>query len=555
MVDDQGRTSTHSGLFAGLHAHGGAAHWHDEFGQRAAEDLTDEELAAQSLDWKMHNVQIVTLGVDIGSSTSHLMFSKIYMQLLGEGRDVHSVVVGREILSQSPIIITPYRPDNTIDTTVLAQLVNDAYAAVGASPADIDSGAIILTGEALKRENARQIAELFAAETGKFVCASAGHHLEAVLAAHGSGTVSRSRRDRQTLLNVDVGGGTTKFALVRDGQILGTAAIAIGARLIVKDESRRLTRIDAPARVVADHLGIRMVLGELLAAEDEERIVQAWTEILAGLIEGRPVEGLAAELLLTDPLPSGVVPQAITFSGGVSEFFFMRESRDFGDLGRPLAAALRRALSTGLIRLPVIMDPNLGIRATAVGASLFTVQVGFNLYVSDETMLPLRNVPVLVPRVDLEDEVAPARIAAAIRESLVRLDLADGEQPLALAFEWPGDLVLSDVRALAEGIRDGLPETMARAVPLVLIVDTTISVALGRALKEDLGIAGPVLSLEGVSVAEFDFIDLAPLIHPTEVVPVTIKSLLFAGGLDRRSVKQALYDAAMASQRPGARES
>lgn len=544
MTNEQRGRHGHSGLFVGLHAHpGGAPHWHDEFGQQTSEDLTEEELAARALDWKAHHVQIVTLGVDIGSSTSHMMFSKIFMQLLGEGADIHSVVVGREMLAQSPIIMTPYRPDNTIDTEVLRRMIADTYEAVGATPDDVDSGAIILTGEALKRENARHIAEMFALETGKFVCASAGHHLEAVLAANGSGTVSRSRRDGRRLLNIDIGGGTTKFALVRDGEILGTAAIAIGARLLVRDAERRLTRIEGPARQVADHLGIALEIGQPLAEGDEQRIIRTWVDILADIIEGRPAGSLAAELMLTDPLPADVRAEALTFSGGVSEYFFMRESRDFGDLGRPLAASLRAAISSGTIGLPVIMDPNLGIRATAVGASLFTVQVGINLYISDEAMLPLRNVPVIVPRVDLEASVEASPIAAAIREALSRLDLEDGEQPLALVFEWPGDEEPEDVRALAEGIRDGLPRTIAAAQPLVIMLDETIGAALGRALKEDLGIASPVLSVEGVTAREYDFIDVAPVIHPTEVAPITIKSLLFAGGLDRRSVKQALYDA------------
>src|SRR5205085_10677428 len=125
----------------------------------------------------------------------------------------------REPLWRSPILLTPYPDDNTIDSAYLQNFVHNAYLEAGLQREQVDSGAIILTGEALKRQNARAIADLFAEQTGKFVCASAGHHLEARLAANGSGTVSRSRRDRQTLLNVDVGGGTSKFAVVKDGEI------------------------------------------------------------------------------------------------------------------------------------------------------------------------------------------------------------------------------------------------------------------------------------------------------------------------------------------------
>jgi ethanolamine utilization protein EutA len=547
MTEFTRREHTHSGSFAGLHTHdGGAPHWHDEFGEHMAEDLSEEEFAARQLDWRMHNATIVTVGIDVGSSTSHLMFSRLQVQILGEGASARSVVVGREVLWKSEIILTPYSDEETINTRALRSFIADAYTAVGATANEVDTGVIILTGEALKRKNARAIAEMAAAYTGKFVCAAAGHHLEAVLAANGSGTVARSRRDGQTLLNVDIGGGTTKFALVRDGEILATAAVAIGARQIVKDKWDRVVKADEPVRLLAERLGIRLEVGEPLDPRDEEKIVQTWIDILAGLIDGQPPEGLAVELMLTDPIVSEVTPQALTFSGGVSEFIFMRETRDFGDLGRPFAKALRAALTNGKITLPSIIDPELGIRATAIGASMFSSQVGNNIYVSNEAMLPLRGLPVLVPKIALDGDFDAAKVAASVHDAIVRADIEEGEQTVALAFKWPGELEQDRVRALAKGVRDGLPGTIAQQVPMVLIADQTIGHALGAALKEDLAVPGDVLSFEGVSVAEFDFIDVAEVIHPTEVVPVTIKSLLFAGGLDQKSIKQALLEAARA---------
>jgi ethanolamine utilization protein EutA (predicted chaperonin) len=551
--------------FAGAHAHeDGETHWHDEFGEHRAEALSEEEQAARQLDRQKHNHQIVTVGIDIGSSTSHLMFSRIYLQLIGEAPDVQAVMVAREIMWQSPIFLTPYLPDNTIDLDSLTKFLVEAYESVGGSRNEIDSGAIILTGEALKRVNAREIAELYAREAGKFVCAMAGHHLEAVLAANGSGTVARSRRDQQTLLNVDLGGGTTKLALVRDGVVVATAAVAIGARLIARDEAGRLTRIEAPARLVADELGIRLTLGEPLAAADEQRLVQAWTEVLAGLVRLEPPVGLTAKLLLTEPLPSEPAAQALTFSGGVSEFIFEREQADFGDLGRPLAQAIRQALERNGFGLPAILDPTLGIRATAIGASQFNLQGGVNAYVSDEAALPLRNVPALVPRLELAGELPSEAVADAIRAALTRADLTEGEQPLALTFTLPGAGPNQPlVRALAEGIRSVLPNTVAGGAALVLVVNQVVThrfvtptvdvqvfrrqqpaARLGRLLKEELGLASAVIALEGVHVSEFDFLDVDQVVQPTEVVPVVIKSLLFAGGLDRRSVQQALREAA-----------
>lgn len=539
----------HGEMFAGAHSHdGGAPHWHDEFGTHLSEDLTDEERTARSLDWNMHNVQLVTVAVDIGSSTSHLMFSRLLIQLVGEEPNVRSVLVGREVLAESPIILTPYLTDGSIDIEELQDLIVGAYIASSAGSDDVDSGAIIITGEALKRQNAREIAEFFAFDTGNFVCASAGHHLEATLAANGSGTVSLSRRDGRTLLNIDIGGGTTKLALVQAGEIVATAAIEIGARLLVLDRERRLTRVAEPARRFAESLGIELTLGGTLAPEHEARLVAAWVDSLAALIASRPLSSAAAGLLLTEPLPADIAPSAITISGGVSEFFFGRETTDFGDLGRPIAEALHAMVVDGTIRIPVVMDPNLGIRATAVGASLFTVQVGVNPYLSDESVLPLRNVPVLAPRLNLEGLDA-SRVEAALRASMTHVDFEEGNDPVAIALDYPGDLEPVVLDALAQGIRASLPTMTATGTPLILLSSNATGIEVGRRLKDDLGITSSVLALEGISVSEFDFIDVAEVIRPSSVVPVTIKSLLFAGGLDQQSVKQALYDAAMSPPR------
>src|SRR5262249_17905911 len=159
------------------------------------------------------NVELVTVGIDIGSSTSHLMFAKVHLQRLGTALSSRFVVVDRKIIWQSPILLTPYLPDSTIDTDELSPFFGSCHNYAGLEPGDIDSGAVILTGEAIKRKNARAIADLFSEEAGRFVCASAGHHMECQMAAHGSGAVALSRGHGATLLNIDIGGGTTKFAL------------------------------------------------------------------------------------------------------------------------------------------------------------------------------------------------------------------------------------------------------------------------------------------------------------------------------------------------------
>ena len=147
--------------------------------------------------WSADNVEFTTVGVDVGSSTSHLMFAKVHLQRLAEALSSRFVVVSREILWKSPILLTPYRPDSSIDADALGTFIDEAYASAGLAKDDIDTGAVVLTGEALKRANARAIADLFAMDSGKFVCASAGHNLEAVMAAHGSGAVKLSKTENK----------------------------------------------------------------------------------------------------------------------------------------------------------------------------------------------------------------------------------------------------------------------------------------------------------------------------------------------------------------------
>ena len=227
--------------------------------------IPDDEV--NEVAWATDNVELRTVGIDIGSSTSHLMFSLVHLQRLGTALSSRFVVIKRQVLWQSPIKLTPYLPDYTIDTDDLAEFFGGCYHLAQVDPDDVNSGAVILTGEAIKRHNARAIAELFSEVSGTFVCASAGHHMECQMAAHGSGAVAMSRGNGNTVLNVDIGGGTTKLAWIENGEIIATIAIAVGGRLIVEDKTG-MTRIEEPVRELAKTLGIDLTLGKALAPED-----------------------------------------------------------------------------------------------------------------------------------------------------------------------------------------------------------------------------------------------------------------------------------------------
>src|SRR5713101_3075315 len=203
---------------------------------------------------------ILSVGVDIGSSTSHLVFSRIVLERL----DSRYVVTERETFYQSDILLTPYTSDDAIDADALGAFFEKQYENALVDPDEIDAGALILTGVAVRRSNARRIGELFARQAGKLVAVSAGDSLETVMAAYGSGAVARSIRDETTVMNVDVGGGTSKIAICADGKVIDLTALDVGARLICLDPQGTILRVEDAGRRFAAELGIDVHVGGTL---------------------------------------------------------------------------------------------------------------------------------------------------------------------------------------------------------------------------------------------------------------------------------------------------
>jgi ethanolamine utilization protein EutA (predicted chaperonin) len=390
------------------------------------------------------------------------MLARLRLQRLADALSGRYVVVEREVIARSKIIDTPIR-DGLIDTAALQMLIGDTYREAKLTPADVDTGAVILTGVALERANARAIDELFAAQGGKFVCATAGHRLEAILSAHGSGGVARSRSNASVVLVIDVGGGTTKLALIDRGEIVSVTAIKAGARFVALP-------VDLIAGAIAD-----------------------------------AAHGRSSGLGLLPPLSATPRPDEIVFAGGVAEHYYGRDRTAHGDQGLALADALH----TRSFPAPVV-DAGEGIRATVVGASQFSVQLsGATIFVSEPSVLPLRGVPVV-----RADALHLAAVVAARDER---------EGPLALAIPWHGEPSHEAIRALAERIRDAAG---ARR-PLVVALDADIGHTLGRVLRDELRVTGPLVVIDGLELRDLDYVDVGAVVKPAGVVPVVIKSLVF----------------------------
>jgi ethanolamine utilization protein EutA len=465
---------------------------------------------------------ILSVGVDIGSSTSHLVFSRIVLERL----DSRYVVTERETFYQSDILLTPYTSEDAIDADALGAFFAKQYESALVDPEEIDAGALILTGVAVRRSNARRIGELFASQAGKLVAVSAGDNLETVMAAYGSGAVARSIRDRATVMNVDVGGGTSKIAVCRDGTVVAITAVDVGARLVCTDAAGRITRLEEAGRRFGEDGGLKLEIGAVLAPQDAPRLAARMADCLFVAMQGGTPNLGATGLLRLEALGYSGDIDAVTFSGGVSEYIYGWEKESFGDLGALLAAEIRgRVARWG----KPIEQPAQGIRATVIGASQYTTQVsGSTIFVSPLDALPLRNVAVIAPDFALNgDDIDAAAVALAIRKSLRHLDLVEADTPVAIFVPWRGSATFHRLDAFSRGLAAGLGELVFRGFPIVLAGDGDVGGLLGIHLREEMKLANPVVSVDGLELKEFDYIDIGEILENSGAVPVVIKSLIF----------------------------
>ena len=305
-------------------------------------------------------IKLTSVGVDIGSSTSHLVFSRL--ELSQEG--TRYVVRKRTVLSESEILLTPYTDDLTIDVDRLGRFIEEQYERARLRREDVDTGALILTGVAVRRRNSRAIAELFAEEAGRFVSVTAGDGLETTMAAHGSGAVARSGRDDAVVLNIDVGGGTSKVAVCVRGRVREVTAIDVGARLVAMDGANAVMRVEEAGRRHGGAVGVELELGRPMSEDALQAIASEMADRLFEVVNQQDLTEGTRGLLRLPPLSYRGRIDAVTFSGGVSEFIYGHAEDGFGDMGALLGREIRRRVEG--LEIP-ILEPSARIRATVIG--------------------------------------------------------------------------------------------------------------------------------------------------------------------------------------------
>jgi ethanolamine utilization protein EutA len=268
----------------------------------------------------------------------------------------------------------------------------------------------------------------------------------------------------------------------------------------------------------------------VLGAADRAKIVARMVELLLAMMQRQSQDDLAKSLLVTDwwkPEARGLPVDFITFSGGVAEFVYGRESGSFGDLGLELARELRQGLDrTGLSAK--VFDPGQGIRATVIGAAQFSVQVSGNtILIAHPERLPVRNLPVLLIHFGLGEVIDQQEVTDGVRKAIAASDHEEGAGPVALSFPWSGTPDYPRFASVARGLAAALTKTIEAGHAVVLLIDGDVGMTLGRILVNEVAPGIDVIAIDGVQLKEFDYVDIGTVIQPADVVPVIIKSLLF----------------------------
>jgi len=472
---------------------------------------------------EINEIEILSVGVDVGSSTSHLAFSNLVLKRDERSDSRRFQIQERNIIYEGKIINTPFLDNKTIDIDKLTDFLKEEYKCAGIDPADIQTGAVVVTGETAKKDNARQIVEALSNDAGKFVAATAGPNFESLIAAMGSGATNRSKDYNKTILSCDIGGGTSNIAISKNGEIISTSSISVGAVLLGVNPEGKIWRIDKPALKVMEHIGLHYKIGDQIPREDIERIATKFAEVLIEVITGPASSSLARQLMVTKDLDFPEKIDEYSFSGGVAELIYGRNG-NYDDIGQILANkinSLRFKLAS-----PVI-EPTNKIRATVIGAGAYSLSIsGSSGFMDNKLSFPIKNVPVI--RVDVEQsKLSVEHVVSQINISFQRFDLIEGEETVALYFKDPVRASYPKLELFAKSIEAALPNSIENNIPIILIFEKDIACGVGNVIRRETGLKTNLLSLDELILEEGDWIDIGEPLVSGQVFPVTVKSLVF----------------------------
>lgn len=456
-----------------------------------------------------------SVGIDIGTSTTQLVVSELTLENRASPFSVPRIAITqKKIIYRSKIHFTPLLSDTLIDAQGVRDIVSVEYDKADLRREVVQTGAVIITGETARKENAREVLAALSGFAGDFVVATAGPDLEAILAARGAGVDDASKG--RSILHFDIGGGTANLALYVDGVLAATGCLDMGGRL-VKVVDGIISYVSPPLQGRFPGLSVGSRATPSVLGPPAKEMAAALLET-TGL---RPVSPLLHFYTTAGTKPMQTENASLSFSGGVADCMFSPPDDPFayGDMGPFLASAIQTALAEKNV------IPRRGtetIRATVVGAGAHAVEVSGSTIFYRDVSFPLKNLPVLrlTPTEEAGDTAA---IAAAIGAKLRWYTDEGGLTQVALALAGEQSPPYRRVREVAEGVTLGLKPLTDRGLVTVVAVREDMAKALGQAMFQGV----PLLCLDGVDVTNGDYIDVGAPVAGGNVVPVVVKTLAF----------------------------
>lgn len=471
---------------------------------------------------------LLSVGIDVGTTTTQIIFSQISVADVAQPGQLPRVsITDRAVIYQSPIVFTPLLDHDTVDAAALTKLAQREYAAAGVDPRQVETGAVIITGETAKKKNADAVLAGLAGLAGEFVVSVAGPHLESLISGRGAGAAYYAQTHFATVTNVDIGGGSANSAIFKSKEFVAAAAMNFGGRIMEIDPAGgRITHLATPAQQILAACGLRLKVGDAPSLADLRIFTDRMAELAQELIEGAS-SPLAQQIYLTPPSPVSGAGSTLMFSGGIGHYYYapipLRSVADVtrhGDVGPLLAQSLREHPGLQSYR---IEKPAETLRATVLGAGTQTVTLSGSTIWAEREILPLRNVPVIRPT--LTQTLPAADVAHAITDAVVRWDVDVTTDLFAIALETGRTLDYNTLWQLATALTE-FSTTLPANRPLVVIIERDYAQALGQTVK---GMAPhrPLLVIDQVGLSEGDYIDIGAPLMDGRVVPLSIKTLIF----------------------------
>jgi len=477
--------------------------------------------------------EVKSIGIDIGTTTTKLVVSEIYLENRLPGSMVPSITIcGKKILYESNVYFTPLIDRKTIDSKKIKEIIDKEYQEAGIRHSDIDTGAIIITGETAKRENAKSILQEISNYAGDFVVAIAGPEMESVLAGKGSGALEFSRERHETVANIDIGGGTANIAIFDDGEVVDATCISIGGRMIEVDGENLFVRYKtAGAAAMTECLGIPLHIGDKITEEIVCRVTNKAAEVIREIIRGEELSETARALLATRPLKQSWGIDSVVFSGGVAGFVYddtdkcnFADCFTYGDIGIFLGRAIKRNLESWNVR---VLKSVQTIRATVVGVGAQSMSISGSTSFIDKELLPLKN--VLIGRVIIDNVTGNEdNLTRQIRETLDRMACSVSGSHAAIAIAQRTHLKFRDIELLAKSIFKGWKSSCLSKAVLVIILDKDYAKVLGQSISKINNGAKEFICIDLIPVGDGDYVDIGKPIPGEDAVPVIVKTLIFS---------------------------